>query len=118
MHIAQFLHSLVLSPNIEIVEARLPHVSEFVIFPQAGLGGSFPASPLSQHLPCEALLHYLHHSGRRSFLRFADQNMKMLWHDHIAYYDQSVALTRLLQQIEKQVTPSRSLQQRQATITA
>lgn len=51
-------------------------------------------------------------------LRFADQQMKMLGHDHVSHDDELVPLPCLLQELKKEIAPRRRAQQRPPMVTA
>jgi hypothetical protein len=75
----------------------------------------------NQHLEKDAArkaeFQSLHHRRRRTLLRFADQQMKVLGHDHVAEDDELIPLSYLLQNSEKQVAPPRTAEQRLALVT-
>ena len=49
--------------------------------------------------------------------RFADQQMKVLGHDHVAEDDELIPLSYLLENSEKQVAPPRTAKQRLTAVT-
>ncbi len=76
MHVAHLLDSLAFGPDVEIIEARLPNLCWLGV-PRLGFG-PLPARPRHDRLRVE-LLYQLHHFGWVSLLRFADQDMEMIW---------------------------------------
>src|SRR5258706_310864 len=96
VHVAQFLDALALCPNIEVVESLLPDMLRRVL-EEAGLRRVATASRLRQDAPRKAEFESLHHGRRILLLRFANQQMNMLGHDHVADNDELIALAHLLQ---------------------
>src|ERR1019366_10553359 len=86
MHIAQLLDLFAPAPHIEIIEASLPHVCESGLLsaPKLALRQASSPAPGMQHAPGKTLFEYLHNGRRSSRLRFADQDMKVFGHNHIA----------------------------------
>jgi len=74
-------------------------------------------APLGQDAPRKTNFQSLHHDGRILLLRFADQQMNVFGHDHVADDDESIALADLLQHSQKQVPTARSAKQGLSTIT-
>ncbi len=97
MHVPQLLHSLLRSPNVEVIETCLPERSlcrflrEQVALPRVA---SFS---LRQQRMRRALLQDLHDRRRAPHLGFGDQQMHMLWHDYVADNYKAIAQARLLQ---------------------
>ena len=56
------------------------------------------------------LLHNFHHDRRIAFLRLGHEQMEVLRHDHIPNHDETVILTGVLQNPQKQVAPLRLVQ--------
>jgi hypothetical protein len=59
----------------------------------------------------------LHHGGRRLDLRFADQQVNVLGHDHVPGHHEMVSPAHLFQHSEKKIAPARRAQQRLPPIT-
>jgi hypothetical protein len=59
----------------------------------------------------------LHDRRRSSLLRFADQKVNVLGHDHVPDYDKRIAAAHLFQHGEKQVATPRRAEQRLPPIT-
>ena len=116
MHVAQFLHTLARCPDVEIVEALLPHVLRRVL-EEIGLRRMAVPPPLGQDAPRKTKFQSLHHDGRILLLRFADQQMNVFGHDDVADNDERIALADLLQHSQKQVPTARSAKQGLSTIT-
>jgi hypothetical protein len=72
---------------------------------------------LGQDAPRKTKFQSLHHDGRILLLRFADQQMNVFGHDHVANDDEGIALADLLQHSQKQVPTARSAEQGLSTIT-
>ena len=87
--IPQLLNALLSTGDIEIAKAFLPDW-------RSGL------STLVKQL-CESLLDDLHNYRRIANLRFGDQKMKVLRHDHIAKDDKTVFSARLLQDSQQRI---------------
>src|SRR5271155_1328714 len=118
MHVTQFFGAFVFRPNIEIVEAFLPDVLRRVVEETVLLRIALPFR-LCQHSPRKAEFERLHHNRRVLLLRFADQKMDMLRHNHISDNDELVATAHLLQHGQKQITtPWRAEQGLTAITTA
>ena len=66
----------------------------------------------------ETLLHHLHDRRRRSRLRFANQQMKVLGHDHVPDDHKPVLLPCLFQDFQKPVAAARAPQIRPVRMTA
>src|SRR5271157_4194029 len=95
VNVAQLLDALALSPHVEIVIAGLPEVLEVTNQPSRN-----------------RLFDGLHRAGQRSVFRFADQQMHVLGHDHIADYIEVVASPALFQRDFKQMHRAGARQQR------
>jgi hypothetical protein len=117
VHVAQLLNPLVLAPDIEIVEARLPEMQVFELLPQQALSGDAAASALSQYPAGKALLQYLQDRGGRAHLRFADEQMKTFGHDHVTDHHKAVVLASLLQDFEEKIAAARTRQPRTSAVT-
>ncbi len=61
--------------------------------PQLALPRPSPPAQFSQHAASKTLLHNLHHGGLGTPLRFADQQMNMLGHNHVPGYDETITGT-------------------------
>src|ERR1700691_1262641 len=91
MHVPQLFHPLSRRPDIEIIEARLPHML-WSVLEFAGRGRIPAHSILRQHTSRKSQLKSLHRGAGGSLLRFADQKMKVLRHDDIADHHELIAL--------------------------
>ena len=92
MHVAQLFDSLVLRPNVEIIEARLPDGHRFT---RRSLGWMALPAPWYHSLR-ESLFHTLHRGRRSSHLRLAHEQVEVLRHDHVSQHND--ALCRLLRE--------------------
>lgn len=88
------------APDVEIVEPFLPDGLRRGV-EETGLRRVAPPSRLRQDAPRNAEFEGLHHGGRVLLLWFADQQMNMLGHDHLADDDELIAPAHLLQHSEK-----------------
>lgn len=99
MHIAQLFYALFLRPNIKVIKPALPNVCGSICWQKklvaASSCGKKPAS--------KSDLDGLHHHRRISALRFADQQVNMFRHDHIANDHKNVSFTHGFQHQKKKV---------------
>jgi hypothetical protein len=103
VQVAQFLDAFAFAPNVEIVESLLPEVLRRGV-KETSLRGVPPPSRLRQDAPRKAEFESLHHGRRIRRLRFADQQMYVLGHNHVANYGELMALVHLLHHRQKEVT--------------
>jgi hypothetical protein len=116
MHVTKFFDAFVFGPHIEIVEPFLPDVLREVV-EQNSLGW-IPSTPrLRQNASRKSELKSLHHGRRGLDLRFADQQVNVLGHDHVAGYHEMVPPAHLLQYSEKKIATARRAQQRLPPVT-
>ena len=94
VHVVQLLHLLVQTPHVEVIKALLPDMVKTHI-QQTGLTGN--ATKLCQNASREAELHSLHDGRRISLLRFAEEQMNVLRHDHITHHHKLIPATNALQ---------------------
>ena len=85
VHILEFLDILLLTPDIEIVEARLPELGQGMIGTletksELSCGPTWFSAQPARH----ALLQNLHDRRRRSLGRFTDEQVNVLRHDDIS----------------------------------
>jgi hypothetical protein len=116
VHVAQFLNAFAFRPDVEIVKSLLPDMLRRVV-EEAGLRRVATASRLRQDAPRKAEFESLHHGRRILLLRFTNQQMNVLGHDHITGHDELIALPHLLQHRQKKVTEARGAEQRLSPIT-
>jgi len=87
VHVVKFLDELGLTPDIEIVKARLPELRQQVVgllkWKCELLGGYFFAR-LAAEAPRSALLQDLHDGGGGSCGWLADEQVNVIGHDHVA----------------------------------
>jgi hypothetical protein len=116
MHIAQFLDPLALGPEVEVIKAGLPDMPRCVLEQRPLLRVS--ASPLlGQQTARKTELQSLHNLGRRAILGFAEQQMNVFRHDHVADHHELVASPHPLENLEKQVAALGAAQERLSLIT-
>jgi hypothetical protein len=115
--VVEFLQSLGVAPNYEIIRPPLPHVSLGEPFvPEFALGRIATPSQSLQKLAREALLQHLHHGRWSALLGLADQQMEVFWHYHVSDYDKTVAASDLLEDFEKEASTGSSSQHGPAVI--
>ncbi len=86
MDVSQLFDSLVLRPNVEIIEARLPDGHRFA---RRSLCRMALPAPWHRSLR-ESLFHTLHRGRRRSYLRLAHEQVKVLRHDHVSQHNEAM----------------------------
>ena len=110
MHIAQLLDPLALAPYVEVVESLLPD-RLWHGFEQRNLQ-RVPAPPLfGQDAPRKTWLERLHYGRRIFLLRFADEQVNVLGHNHVADHHEGIAPAYLLEHFEKKIAAARRAQQ-------
>src|SRR5579864_4174975 len=102
MYVTQLLNPLTLAPHIEVVIPRLPKRTTL----------------RKPQLSRDILLQHLQHNRQLSPLRFTDQKMNMLWHDHITVDIELIPASRLLQRALEFITRRRGSQQRLSVVAA
>ena len=119
MYIAELLHTLVRVPHHEVVETALPHVSFFKHgAPQtARLVRSSIAKP-AQEFARETLLEDLHHDRRRVVVGFADQEVNVFGHHHVADHNETISDAGLFEDAEEKIAALWCSQQRAALVAA
>lgn len=116
MHVTQLLDAFALRPDVEVVEPLLPDVLRNAI-KKARLGRiEFPFLP-HQDTPRKTNFDRLHHDGWVFQLRFADQEMDVLRHDHVTHDYELIPLARLFEDSQKKIATACATQQRLAVIT-
>jgi hypothetical protein len=105
MHVAQFLDALLLGPNVEVVEARLPEALGDGVWEKSHLQ-IFP-TPLPLYPPRDALLQCLDHGRKIIALGFADEKMNVLGHDDVADHGELIVAGGLFKSAEEHVAPRR-----------
>ena len=111
MHIAQLLDAFPFRPDIEIVKPLLPDVSRGIAEQTALRRLTFPLLP-RQDASRKAQFQGLHHGRRILLLRFTDEKVDVLRHDHVAHDDKPITPANLLQDREKQIATACAAQQR------
>src|SRR5450631_113845 len=97
MHVAQFLHSLVLGPHVEIIKARLPDGHRL-----RSLSGIAPPAA-RHHRLCKALLYTLHRRRWGPDLRFTHQQVKVFGHEHVTQHHEAMLLADLFENLQEQI---------------
>jgi hypothetical protein len=118
MNIAQLLHFFLFAQNHKIVKPLLPYVSIIHGLPQTGWLGLVSRPQLAQYLAREPLLEYLHNSRHAASLRFADEKMNVLRHNHISDHDKLVTTSDLVKDFQQPVAAARLTEHRRAMIAA
>jgi len=111
VHVAEFLGALARGPNVEVVEPFLPDVLRAML-EEIALRWVAPTALPGQYAPRKAQFERLHHHRKIFLLRFAEQQMNVLRHDHVTDHDQYVALADLFQDFQKQIAAAGSAEQR------
>src|ERR1700747_557800 len=92
VHITQLLNALLLAEDDKIVEAALPDVTGLErSVPQLALPRVGPQAKLAQPAPRKTLFQSLHYDRRIATLRFAEEQMHVLGHDHVTGNDKTIA---------------------------
>src|SRR6266404_10011797 len=99
MHVIEFLANFLFTPDIEIVEPRLPEARQIRV-------------TTSSKIPRNALLQYFQGNGRRVLGGFADEQMYMIGHNHIAYERKFIAFTDFSEGLNEDIACSRRAEQR------
>ena len=119
MNIPQLLALLDFAAYNEIIKPRLPDMTGIErLCPQLALPRPSPPAQFSQHAASKTLLHNLHHGGLGTPLRFADQQMNMLGHNHVPGYDETITGPHLFEDFEKEIPPPRRAEKSQAMVAA
>src|SRR5271154_3159728 len=97
MHVAQFSHSFVLGPHIEIMKARLPHRHR-LRFPEDSLA----SLRRLRTTRCANRSFTLCITGRRvPYLRLTDEQVRVPRHDHAAQHHKTMHLAHLFENLQK-----------------
>ena len=121
VHVVKFFDELGLTPDIEIVEARLPELRQQVVGMakwKPELLGRCCFGRLATELPRHALLQNLHDGGRGACGRFADEQVNVIGHDYVTRKSEAVAVAHLVQNLHKQIPGVRGGKQGQPPIAA
>ena len=121
MHIVEFLDEFLLTPDIEIVEARLPELGQAIMHMAERkwelLAGRFFAR-IAAEPPRHTLLQHLHDGRGRTFRRLADEQVDVVGHDDVAHQCKAVAVAHFAQNLHKQILRARGGKQGQSSVTA
>jgi hypothetical protein len=117
MYVAELLRALLWVPHHEVVETSLPHVSFFKHgAPQAVWPGRRSFAKPSQKFAREALLEDLHHDRRRVVVGFADQEVNVFGHDHVADHYATISDAGLFEDAEEKIATLWRSEQRAALV--
>jgi len=104
VHVTQFFDPLFFRKDHEVIEAPLPDVTFFQgCAPQAGSAGLGASTEALEKASGEALFEALHYGRRVATLRFAEEQVHVLRHHHVADDYEVVALPDLPQYLEKEI---------------
>src|SRR5512143_859184 len=117
MHIPQLLDPLALAPHVEIVKPRLPDMHRPCV-PERILPLITCLTRPSQYPLRETLFYDLHDFGWVPHLRFADQEVKVLGHDHITEDHEAIPFAGLLEDAQEQVATQCSAEPGLPAVTA
>ena len=114
MHVPEFFCNFSIRIYVEVIIAPLPKAPTRCL-PEFTLGGG---PPLKQQPAGNALLQDLHHKGYGIPPWFTDQDMDVLWHNHVSDDLEAVALAYLLEDSQKDVPRMGTAQERLTLIAA
>jgi len=103
MHVAEFLDAFVFGPYVEVIEPFLPDVlrgmgmPHFSRFSRSGIVAHSESLRIRDYAARKSKFESLHHGRRSFYLRFADQKVNVLGHDHVTDDDELIAPAHLLQ---------------------
>ena len=105
MHVVKLFDKFGLTPDIEIVETRLPKLREIVGLSKRKMEllGRYSLARLAAKPPRYALLQDLHDRGGSAYGRFADEQVNVVGHDDVACEGKVVAVAHLAQNLDKQI---------------
>jgi hypothetical protein len=100
VHIVQFLNDLFLREYVEVIRSGQPECwgKSVIRRARAAPGKALPRHPLLQDL---------HSHGNISIVGFANEQMEMLRHDHIANHREFIFLPDLFEYLQEQVSAGR-----------
>jgi hypothetical protein len=119
MHVVEFFNSLLQTPHVKVVKPPLPKARQQIVATckdQIQLSGG--RSPFAAEAARDALFQYLNYSRRRSFDRFADEQMDVLRHDNVAHKGKSVAVAHLAKNSDESVSGANRAQKWQTSIAS
>ena len=105
VHVMKFFFFLGVTPDIEIIKAALPEtpvLRQPVVEGQQKLPLRSPALSAA-HGPRDALFQNLQNSGHRAFGRFAEKQMHVIGHEHIAHQRELILAADLAQYFEEEI---------------
>jgi len=115
----ELLDELRLTPDIEIVKARLPELRQDVRVTKRKpeLVREHPLARPAAQSPRNALLQHLHHGGRGAFGRLTDEHVNVIGHHDIAREGKPVTVTDLAQNLHEHILCARRGKQGQSPVT-
>lgn len=119
MHVVEFFNSLLQTPHVKVVKPPLPKARQQIVAAckdQIQLSGG--RSPFAAEAARDALFQNLNYSRRRSFDRFADEQMDVLRHDNVAHKGKSVAVAHLAKNSDENVSGANRAQKWQTSIAS
>jgi len=106
VHVVKLLDELGLTPDIEIVKARLPELGKQAVgLPKWKLQllGRYSFARLAAKPPRYALLQDLHEGGGSACCWLADEQVDVIGHEHVTCQGKAVAVAHLAQNFDEQI---------------
>ena len=119
VHVKELLDEFRLTPDIEIVKARLPELRQNVRVAKRKpeLVKEHHLARLAAQSPRNALLQHLHNGRRGAFGRLIDEQVNMIGHHDVAREGKPVTVTDLAQNLHKHILCTRRGKQGQSPVT-
>jgi hypothetical protein len=114
VHVFELLANFFLAPNIEVIESGLPETRKTFV-PSCKCEAQLPCrrAPLaSPEILRNALLQHFQNDRWRGLGGFADQQVHVIGHDHVADQQEIVSLTNLAESVHEEVSPLLGIEQR------
>jgi hypothetical protein len=119
VHVFELLANFLLAPHIEVIKSGLPETRKTFI-PSCKCEAQLPcrrAPYASPEIPRNALLQHFQDDRWRGFRRFADEQVHVIGHDHVADQQEIVPFTNLAESVHEKISPLLGMEQRQPPIT-
>jgi hypothetical protein len=116
MHVTEFLDTFVLSPDIEVIKPLLPDML-WSVMEEAGLRKAAQPLLLYHDASGKSELKRLHYDRRIFLLLFANQQVNVLRHDHVADNNELITHAHPLQHGKEYVATARRSEKRLSPIT-
>jgi len=100
VNVVQLLSEFLLAEHVKVIRAGKPEGRRCSIFPQTGADAG---KALMRH----PLFENLHDYRDASFVRLSDEQVDMLWHDHIANNMEFVFLPDFFKYLQEQISARR-----------